>query len=119
MGTEVSYPLGTILTRITPQGDGMDTLKVIGAGKSIIVTQVETFGEAFELTPEIARREYQSDGRSGDVNINAPTFLDPGPSPEQVFAEMARQAETKKVEDLSIVDENAPRPTTRRRGPAK
>lgn len=84
MGTETSYPIGTILTRRNPVGDENDELRVVGGGKELVVTSTKTFGDNFQITGAVARAEYTTDVPDS-VLLSQPTYVDPGPSPEQVF----------------------------------
>lgn len=88
MGTQVSYPIGTILTRRNPKGDDLDTLRVVGGGKTLVVTPAEGFGANFDLNAAQARAEYETDVPDS-VLLSQPSYVDPGPTPEQVFAQSA------------------------------
>lgn len=86
MGTEQSYPIGTVLTRKKPEGDALDEVRVVGGGKTLVVTPNKEFGTSVQLDANRARVEYTSD-IGDDVLLAQPTYIDPGPSPEQFFAE--------------------------------
>lgn len=86
MGTEQSYPIGTVLTRKKPEGDNRDEVRVVGGGKELIVTPNKEFGESFQIDANVARRDYNSDVGE-DVLLAQPTYIDPGPTPEQVFSQ--------------------------------
>jgi hypothetical protein len=86
MGTETAYPIGTILTRREPQGDGRDQLKVVGGGKEeVVVTSNTDFTENFGLQAGVIRAEYEANVDTEGVHLSTPTYVDPGPTPEQVF----------------------------------
>ena len=93
MGTETHFPIGTILTRRDPQNDSRDELRVVGGGKKLVVTSNTEFGESFEMDSAVVRREYDSDVESNELYASRPQYIEAGPSPEQVFADMARAAE--------------------------
>lgn len=86
MGTEQSYPIGTVLTRKKPEGDSLDEVRVVGGGKTLVVTPNQEFGTSVQLDANRARQEYNSD-IGDDVRAAQPTYIDPGPSPEQFFSD--------------------------------
>ncbi len=103
MGTQSVFPIQTRLTRRTPKGDVYDDCIVVGGGNKVSI-QPASFGETIEMTAGQINSEYEVEFPEGAV-LNAPTYLDPGPTPEQQFAEMAR-------EQGAVYDPEPPRPET-------
>ncbi len=89
MGTEMLYPIGTVLTRKDPKGDFMDEVHVIAGGSKLVVESRKEFTGAHELDVSVARNEYDAEIPES-VRIERPSVVDPGLSPEQVFAGEAR-----------------------------
>lgn len=103
MGTQTVFPIQTRLTRRVPRGDEYDEMIVVGGGNKVSLQPV-SFGETIELTAGQINAEYEVEFPEGAV-LNAPTYLDPGPTPEQQFAQMARDAGQE-------YDPEPPRPAT-------
>lgn len=91
MGTESYYPVGTKLTRKDKEDDGEDELVVVGGGDQLIVSSAVEFGPNFPLDVSVARDQYDADFPEG-FEPGEPEVLRPGLTPEQVFAQTAREA---------------------------
>lgn len=119
MGTETHYPIGTVLTRRDPQDDALDEIRVVGGGKKLVITSNTEFGESFEMDSAVARRDYESDLPGELYTAGRPTYVEPGLSPEQAFAEMERNAAPVEPEDPveAVVIKEEPTTRTRRRKP--
>lgn len=85
------WPTGTILTRFNPQNDPYDKVLVVGGGNEVVIQPADEFGESKAITAELVRREYDIDVPEGG-DLPRPTYIDPGPTPEQQFAAMAKEA---------------------------
>lgn len=92
MGTEQSYPINAILTRREPKGDDLDELRVVGGGKQLVVTPSKGFGSNFQLSADVVRKEYES-SIPDSVLLQQPTYVNPGPSPEQIFSGEAEKGD--------------------------
>lgn len=99
MGIETVFPVGTVLTRNEKQGKPDDVVKVVGAGDKLVVTPHGEFGSNFELPIRVAREEYSADIPEGVEILRVPPVGKHEKSPEQIFAEAAKQpgATTKRV----------------------
>lgn len=91
MGIETVFPIGTVLTRKEKKGDAEDSLRVVGAGDKLVVTPHEEFGGNFELKIRVAREEYEADIPEGSQILRVPPVAKHEKSPEQIFAEAAKQ----------------------------
>lgn len=90
MGTESHFPIGTVFKRRKPQDDLLDELVVVGGGKALVVRSNTEFGPSFELTGQEVNDEYDVDAAEGG-ELSAPTVnYNTEPSPEEVFAKLAR-----------------------------
>lgn len=95
------YPIGTVLTRKDPQGDFMDEVHVVGGGQQLIVESRKEFSGVHELDMKLARTEYDADIPES-VRLERPQVVDPGLTPEQVFAQTEREGrEQNKTEGKS------------------
>lgn len=89
----MSYPVNTVLTRRDPKGDALDEIRVVGGdSKSLSVTSNTEFGEVIRTNAADLRAEYST----GEINLTgdplvAPAYADPGPTPEEVFAQTTRE----------------------------
>lgn len=90
MGTQSVFPIGTKLTRRELKNNAYDELVVVGGGNKVSV-QPTSFGETIELTGTEINSDYDVEFPEGSY-LNAPTYSKQGPSPEEVFAEIARKA---------------------------
>jgi len=89
MGIESIFPVGTILKRITPKGDDLDEVRVVGGGRDLVVTSNSGFSGNVPLNAAVVRAEYGADFPD-EVYLQRPSYVDPGPTPEQVFAAQDR-----------------------------
>lgn len=117
MGTEAIFPVGTVLTRKAQQDDEHDQLRVVGAGKELIVTSNIGFTTNYTLDITVAREQYTA-AIPSEV-IHEPGRRRPalqGLSPEEQFrldainnaaaeeADAAAKAEKSKQEKLAAAE---------------
>lgn len=96
MGTEQIFPIGTVLTRRKTEGDAWDEIRVVGGGDHLIVTSNTEFTESREMNVMDVREDYEGDipETAGDEEYSV-TIVNPGLSPEQIFAKQAREAKAR------------------------
>lgn len=94
MGTETIFPIGTVLNRRKPKNDVWDEIKVVGGGDHLVVTSNKEFSESKTMDVMTAREEYDGDipENEGSGEEYSVTIVNPGLSPEQIFAKQAREA---------------------------
>lgn len=99
MGTEQLFPIGLVGKRRDPQEDAWDEIRVVGGGESLIVTSNIEFTGSEPLGVQQAREDYEwEDHDSEDAVARGIVTLDPGPTPEEVFARKARDDRAAGVE---------------------
>lgn len=84
------WPTGTVLTRFVKQDDPYDKVLVVGGGNEVVIQPYEEFGESKSISASDVRAQYDIDVPEGG-DLPRPTYLDPGPTPEQVFAKLAAE----------------------------
>lgn len=84
------WPTGTVLTRFVKQDDPYDKVLVVGGGNEVVIQPYEEFGESRSISAADVRSQYDIDVPEGG-DLPRPTYIDPGPTPEQVFAKLAAE----------------------------
>ncbi len=99
MGTEQIFPIGLVGKRRDSQDDAWDEIRVVGGGESLIVTSNTEFTGSEPISVQQAREDYEwEEHDSEDAVARGIVTLDPGPTPEEVFARKTRQDKADGVE---------------------
>jgi len=91
MGTEQLFPIGLVGKRRDKKEDAWDEIRVVGGGDSLIVTSNTEFTGSEPISVQQAREDYEwEEHDSADAVARGIVTLDPGPTPEEVFARQTR-----------------------------